>query len=396
MKKIQLLGLLFFFSVSSSYAAENDFQSCVANLTKKAKAEGISNKTIEETLAIVKPKPQVIKLDKKQPEFSSTFADYFNKRVTDWRINKGKILWKTHHELLKELTVKYGVPGQYILAFWGLETNYGSYKGNLPVIDSLVTLACDPRRAKFFSKELIQALKIKQRYGFAYKDMKGSWAGAMGHTQFMPSTYAKYAIDADKDGKPDLWNSSTDALTSAAYFLNQLGWKRAERWGREIKLPKEFDYTLVGAQQKMPLNHWKLNGVMKADGSQLAVADMSAAVYLPAGHTGPAFLGYNNFKTIMRWNNSEFYAIAVGHLADRIVGAPPLSVAPPVNQRLKRSMIKELQQKLANQGYDVGEPDGILGNKTSNALQAFQKSKGLIADGFPDATTFESIGIKKE
>ncbi|QXN27045.1 lytic murein transglycosylase [Shewanella putrefaciens] len=369
------------------------FPTCVANLQERARTEGLSEVTIQDTVASLQFVPKVIELDQAQPEFSQTFNNYFTKRATDWRVNEGRRLLKKHRALLDKLAQEYGVPPQYILSFWGLETNYGSYKGKMSVLDSLATLACEPRRSGYFTTELMQALKLKEKYGFDKSTMVGSWAGAMGHTQFMPSAYAKYAIDGDGDGKADLWNSTEDALTSAANFLQHLGWQRNERWGREVILPRNFSYENLGAKQPQPLSQWAAQSVVQSNGLPLPAIDMKAALYLPSGHTGPAFLGYENFNVIMRWNRSEFYAITVGHLADRINGGEPLKVAPPEQPRLSREQIKQLQTKLNESGFDVGKPDGVLGRNSSAGIQAFQRSKNMIADGFPSPEVFSALGI---
>ncbi|MEL4279776.1 MULTISPECIES: lytic murein transglycosylase [Shewanella] len=369
------------------------FPTCVANLQERARTEGLSEATIQDTVASLQFVPKVIELDQAQPEFSQTFNNYFTKRATDWRVNEGRRLLKKHRALLDKLAQEYGVPPQYILSFWGLETNYGSYKGKMSVLDSLATLACEPRRSGYFTTELMQALKLKEKYGFDKSTMVGSWAGAMGHTQFMPSAYAKYAIDGDGDGKADLWNSTEDALTSAANFLQHLGWQRNERWGREVVLPRNFSYENLGAKQAQPLSQWAAQSVVQSNGLPLPAIDMKASLYLPSGHTGPAFLGYENFNVIMRWNRSEFYAITVGHLADRINGGEPLKVAPPEQPRLSREQIKQLQTKLNESGFDVGKPDGVLGRNSSAGIQAFQRSKNMIADGFPSPEVFSALGI---
>lgn len=369
------------------------FPTCVTNLQERARTEGLSEATIQDTVASLQFVPKVIELDQAQPEFSQTFDNYFTKRATDWRVNEGRRLLKKHRALLDKLAQEYGVPPQYILSFWGLETNYGSYKGKMSVLDSLATLACEPRRSGYFTTELMQALKLKEKYGFDKSTMVGSWAGAMGHTQFMPSAYAKYAIDGDGDGKADLWNSTEDALTSAANFLQHLGWQRNERWGREVILPRNFSYENLGAKQAQPLSQWAAQSVVQSNGLPLPAIDMKAALYLPSGHTGPAFLGYENFNVIMRWNRSEFYAITVGHLADRINGGEPLKVAPPEQPRLSREQIKQLQTKLNESGFDVGKPDGVLGRNSSAGIQAFQRSKNMIADGFPSPEVFSALGI---
>jgi len=371
-----------------------DFATCVVTLQQKAKAAGISQQIIDTTVANLKYVPRVIELDNQQPEFTTTFGDYLDKRVTAWRVEQGKKMLAEHKSLLAKLTKEYGVPGQYIVAFWGLETNFGSYKGSMPVLDSLATLACDPRRSDYFTGELLQALTLKQQYNFADSKMVGSWAGAMGHTQFMPTNYRKYAVDGDGDGVADLWNSTDDALTSAANFLQHLGWKADERWGREVLIPSDYSFAYLGGKHPLPLVKWRELNVKQVNGQPLSTPDMQAALYLPAGHTGPAFLGYDNFNVIMRWNRSEFYAISVGHLADRINGGAVLTRAVPKQPRLSRETVKQIQQKLNDAGFDVGKPDGILGRNSVLGLQAFQHEKGLIADGFPDVETFTALGIK--
>ncbi|WP_153916267.1 lytic murein transglycosylase [Shewanella sp. TC10] len=376
-----------------SIAAPDDFSQCVDKLKVKARSEGLSEQTINTSVANLKFIPRVIELDNQQPEFSQTFGNYFNKRVTDWRVKEGRRLLAENRELLNKLTKEYGVPGQYIISFWGLETNFGGYKGKMSVLNSLATLACDPRRSNYFTNELMQALKLKEKYNFDDATMVGSWAGAMGHTQFMPTNYAKYAVDGDGDGKVDLWNSTADALTSAANFLQQLGWKANERWGREVSLPADYDYQYLGPKHPQPLTQWAEMNITQTSGKPLSTPDMEASLYVPSGHTGPAFLGYDNFDVIMRWNRSEFYAIAVGHLADRINGAVPLHVSAPEHGMFNRSDIKVMQAKLNELGFDVGKPDGVLGRNSIAGVQAFQRSKNLVADGFPDEKTFEALGM---
>ncbi|BAJ02574.1 lytic murein transglycosylase [Shewanella violacea] len=390
-KNVPLASVILASSLWTLPAVADDFASCVVNLKQTAQHEGLSQDTIDNTLAKVKYVARVIELDNKQPEFSQTFDNYFSKRVTAWRIQEGRRLLKENKTLLTKLQDKYGVPPQYLMAFWGLETNFGSYKGKMPVLDSLATLACDPRRSKYFTGELMKALKLKEKYNFDASMMVGSWAGAMGHTQFMPSAYTHYAVDGDGDGKADLWNSTTDALSSAANFLNKLGWQRDERWGREVKLPQTFSYEYLG--KKQALTDWAGLGVLQSNGQALSIADMSATLYLPAGHTGPAFLGYKNFNVIMRWNRSEFYAITVGHLADRINGGVSLVAAPPKQDNLSRAKVKQLQAKLNSKGFDVGKPDGVMGRNSKTGLRAYQKSVGIVADGFPDEATFNAIGV---
>ena len=244
--------------------------------------------------------------------------------------------------------------------------------------------------------EFLLALKLMEREELLAEDMKGSWAGAVGHTQFMPSNYLRYAIDGDGDGKIDLWNSRRDALASAANFLSQLGWNREQRWGREVQLPVGYDFPRAGQQQ--PLIDWKEQGLQKPGGSALpVVAGMEAQLVVPAGHTGPAFLVYDNFEVIMRWNRSTSYALSVGHLADRIAGAGPLYQALPSNQpRLHRSEVIQLQELLLAKGFEVGEIDGLLGPASRAALSEFQMEAGLIGDGFPDRKTLAELGVSQD
>ncbi|BDM64640.1 lytic transglycosylase [Shewanella sp. NFH-SH190041] len=377
--------------VQSPPLDNQSFKQCLVKLQQTARQQGISEQIVTQTLGHLSLVPRVIELDRRQPEFTQTFADYFNKRVTDWRVQQGRKLLQEYRPFLTELTHQYGVPAQYLVAFWGMETNFGRYKGKMPILDSLATLACDHRRSEYFTGELMQALKLKQKYRFSDSKMVGSWAGAMGHTQFMPSAYANYAVDGDGDGQPDLWSSTQDALASAAHFLQQLGWKRDERWGREVTLPADFDYGLLGKDNVRPLSQWAKLGVQQVNGKALPALDMPAVLYLPAGYKGPAFIAYGNFDVMMRWNRSVFYALAVGHLADRIAGAGHLLTPPPQQQSLSREQVKELQNKLNALGLDVGKADGIIGPKFIKGLQVFQQQHNLVADGFPRADVIQLL-----
>lgn len=370
------------------------FERCKQDLRQSAIDYGITANIAEQVFANIKYQPRVIELDRSQPEFVQTFPGYFSKRVNDWRINKGRQLAAEHKALLKDLVKQYGIPAQYLLAFWGLETNFGGYKGKMPVLDSLATLACDPRRSKFFTKELLTAVKLLEEQSLEQDKMVGSWAGAMGHTQFMPSAYANYAVDGDGDGQINLWESEADALTSAANFLSQLGWQPGFRWGREVMLPAEFDYAQLGYTKRRTVADWDALGVKKANGEALGSSDMTAYLVMPAGHEGPTFLAYPNFRVIMRWNNSEFYAIAVGRLADRIAGDGPMVAALPPLPNYHRDDIKAMQDKLNAMGIDVGGADGILGPATREGIREYQRRSDMIADGFPSLAVMESLGIE--
>lgn len=367
-----------------------NFGQCISNKRQEALAAGVSQSRIDSEFGKFTFIPRVIELDRSQPEFVSTFPDYFSKRVNAWRIDTGRTKYAEHREFLKTLTAKYGIPGHYLISFWGLETNYGSYKGKMSTLDSLATLACDERRSKFFSGELFLALKLMDSQNLTRESMQGSWAGAMGHTQFMPTTYTNYAIDGDGDGKIDLWDSEQDALASAAHFLWQLGWKPGERWGREVKLPSGFDYQLANSEVKT-ITQWKSFGIKQGNALALPDSDIEARLRVPAGHAGPAFLTYSNFRIIMRWNNSEFYAIAVGQLANQIAGGGALYTQLPDLPNFKISDIAKLQAKLNELGYEVGGADGIMGPATREGIRQFQAKNGLVADGFPSPTTIDAV-----
>jgi membrane-bound lytic murein transglycosylase B len=364
--------------------SDADFQAWLKDFKKQARQDGISQQTLNKAFKNVHLNERVLELDRRQPEFTRTFWQYFNRAVTDWRIETGQKLYEKYKPQLQEVTREYGVPGRFLIAFWGMETNFGGYTGNTPIIESLATLSYDRRRSEFFQKELMAALRIIDQGHIDPAQMKGSWAGAMGQCQFMPSNYLRYAVDADNSGKRDLWNSLPDVFFSMGNFLNELGWQREENWGREVTLPENFDLALADGRTKRSLDDWRQLGLKLADGRPLPEADMKAALLLPYDYRGPAFLVFDNFDVIKRWNRSDSYALAVGHLADRIVGRPPLSkTAPKDDKSLTRDQIKELQERLALAGEDIGKIDGIAGSKTRSALRAFQLQNGLPADGYP-------------
>lgn len=372
--------------------ATESFPQCLQRLQQQARQQGIPEPLIV-VLSEAKPLQRSIELDRSQPEFVQTFAGYFNARVTDYRVQRGRELLQEQREFLEDLTQRYGVPAQYLVAFWALESNFGRHIGKMPIVDTLATLACDPRRSEFFSAELFNALQLMNTYGFGVEQMQGSWAGAIGQTQFLPSAYLRYGIDGDGDGRVDLWSSTADALTSAAYYLQQLGWQSELRWGREVRLPADFPYYLAGSDSPRPLSEWQQLGVSRPDGTPLPDADVDAILLVPAGAEGPKFLAYANFEVIMKWNRSQFYALAVGILADRINGAGRLLQTLPEANPLTREQITRLQQRLLDNGFDPGTIDGQLGPQTSRAISAFQKSQNRVADGYADAALLKALQI---
>jgi len=376
--------------------AQTDFSECLARLETAARDGGVQASTIETVFATVEPRERVITADRNQAEFIETFADYLGRRVNDRRVSVGRALLREHRDLLDRLTRTYGIPGQYIVAFWGLETNYGGYLGDVSVFDSLSTLACDTRRSGYFTDEFVNALRVVDRGDVEPAAMIGSWAGAMGQTQFMPTNYLRYAVDGNSDGRVDLWSSVEDALASAANFLNGLSWKWGERWGREVLLPENFDFALAGRDQHLSLTEWRALGISDITGRPIPALGMEASVLVPAGRLGPAFLVYDNFDVIMRWNRSEFFALTVGHLADRIAGGGELVNPPPTGQRISREDVLRVQQYLAANGYDGGTPDGILGPRSRAAIRELQKDRGLVADGFVDAELLEVLDLSED
>lgn len=388
------LAAILFCSVvfhNNSFANNDSFTSCVSSLQDKARAEGISPATVSQVFASVKHIPRIIELDRRQPEFTQSFADYFNLRVSDKRIQRGQELLNQHQTLLQQIQQETGIPAKYLVSFWGLETNYGGYFGEWTVPNALATLACDPRRSKFFTQELINALRIIDAGDISPDRMIGSWAGAMGHMQFMPSTFLRYAKDGDGDGRRDLWGSIHDAMASAGNFLQQLGWVAGLDWGQEVVIPDEFDFSLAGRNKPRSFTQWQALGIKTVSDTNFS-ADQSLSLLVPAGHQGPAFLVSKNFHVIMRWNQSEFYALSVGHLADRIAGEPSLHRLPPsTDKKISREQIKQLQRDLSTLGFNPGSADGVMGSKTRQAITKFQLDTQQIADGHLDSRLLETI-----
>ena len=368
----------------------DEFADCIEVLADGARARGFQPATVT-VLERARYQPRVIELDRSQPEFTTSFSDYFNRRVSDQRVARGRELLAEHSELLARVQRETGVPARYLMAFWGLETNFGSYLGKMPTVDSLATLACDPRRSRYFTTELMAALEILDRGDIAADTLQGSWAGALGHVQFMPSVYLQHAADGDGDARRDLYGSIADAMLSAGRFLAALGWQTGTRWGREVLLPEGFDYRLAWSDAPRPLREWRELAVTDVRGQALPALDLPARLRVPAGHDGPAFLTYANFDVIMRWNRSVFYALSVGHLADRIAGGGRLHTPPPEEPALTREVILSLQEQLIGLGFDVGTADGLLGPATRRAVSAFQAGRGLIADGHVDARLLAAV-----
>jgi membrane-bound lytic murein transglycosylase B len=332
-----LLALIALTFAVRGYAQEPqiDFQEWLSALIVEAREQGVREDIIQQALSSVTPIPQVIDNDRNQAEFKETFEEYLVKRVTPWRIDTGRARLRENRELLTRVGERYGVDPRFIVAFWGVETNFGSFTGGTDVIRALVTLAYDPRRATYFRRELLSALQILNEGHITHADMKGSWAGAMGQSQFMPSSFLQYAQDFDGDGKRDIWNSKADVFASIAQYLKAANWDDTQTWGREVKLPADYharaeqwrqpptDYScsvLRNHTIQLPLQQWQEIGVRRADGADLPSNDLLASIVLPDGEGGRAFLTYGNFRTILSYNCANNYALSIGHLADSFRG----------------------------------------------------------------------------
>ena len=349
-----------------------------------ALTQGISPTTFDTAFKGVVVNPTITQSDNNQPEFERRIWTYIDGAASESRVQIGKQKLAQYNTLLSDIQTTYGVPPQFITAIWGLESSFGEVMGSIDIIEALATLAYRSRRSEFGRTQLIAALQIMEQGNATKQQMRGSWAGGMGHTQFIPTTYLNYGVDHNKDGRIDLWATLGDAFASTANYLSQSGWQRAENWGREVVLPKDFDYSLADKTIVKSIAQWQDYGVKAPAGQSLAADNnVVASMILPGGHTGPAFLIYKNFDAILEYNRSTAYALAIGHLADRLAGGGKIQGRWPVNEPpLSRQERQALQTALNTLGYEAGEVDGILGANTRASLRSFQRDHGLPADGF--------------
>ena len=367
------------------------FSEWQADFRAQALKAGINPLVFDNAFAGITPDMSVIKADRSQPEFSRPVWEYLDGALSPLRVRNGQRLLEQNAELLGRIEQRYGVDRQALVSVWGMESNFGSFQGNKSVIRSLATLAYEGRRPEFAQSQLIAALKIIQEGDISPEKMLGSWAGAMGQTQFIPTTYETHAVDFDGDGRRDIWNSSADALASTAHYLQSSGWKQGQPWGFEVTLPAGFDYALADGAIKKSVAEWQKLGV-KVPASAAGSEQLSAALLLPAGYRGPAFLVLDNFRAILRYNNSSSYALAVGLLSQRFNGGGTILADWPKDDRpLSRSERVELQMLLSQRNYDAGNADGIIGANTRKAIRSAQQAMGWPADGYPSHKLLESL-----
>lgn len=359
------------------------FASWITDFKTQALASGLSQATLDAAFEGVTLNPRVLKADAYQPEFSKPIWSYLDGAASDYRIQKGKEALATHAPLFEGLQETYEVQARFVIAIWGLESSFGAITGDYSVIEALATLAFNGRRAKFGRTQLMAALEIIEAGDKTAAGLTGSWAGAMGHGQFIPTTYLSYAVDHDGDGKRDIWGNHGDVFASISNYLAQSGWQPDQDWGREVVLPEGFDYAQADRRTLKTMKHWQDAGVTFVDGSPVPDVDRSASIIVPAGHKGPAFLIFQNFRAVLRYNNSTAYALAIGLIADQVAGGPGVNKSWPRDLKaLSLDDRKELQQLLTNRGFPSGGIDGIIGGKTRNAIRAFQKQNDRVADGF--------------
>ena len=382
--KITLLAATTALLAGPAFAQDGGFRDCLQNIKAEALKQSVPAAIADRAFQGLTPDQKVVDLDNRQPEFSLTYAKYVGGTVSADRIAKGQQRMAQHRQLLDALQAEYGVPPQYLMAFWGIETNYGTYMGDFRVVRSVATLACMTKRQAFFSNETVQALRILNMNHMTSEQMRGSWAGAMGNMQFMPSTFTKWAVDRDGNGRIDIWNSLPDAFASAANFLRGIGWKPGLPSSEEVFLPRGFPLDQADTTVEKPVKAWAAMGVKKPGGAALPASDEPASILLPAGFRGPAFIIYPNFKAVMNWNRSTLYALSVGILARQIAGGSGVQqAAPDDDQPISRETVIDIQNRLIKLGLYKDEADGLLGPKTRSALRLFQQQQALPADGHP-------------
>jgi membrane-bound lytic murein transglycosylase B len=373
-------------------AAVSDFKNCLERMWPDAARRNISRASFERFTAGLEPDLRIMDLMDAQPEFTKAFWDYVDALVNDERIAKGREILARYEPTFTAVEKAYGVDRYTVVAIWGIETKFGTVSGERPVIRSTATLACVGRRQAYFRDEFLAALEILHRGDVKPELLRGSWAGAFGATQFMPTAFRRYAVDFDGDGRRDVVESVPDIVASTANHLVKAGWVSGSTWGYEVAVPQGFNYLLADTARRLTLAEWERLGVRRVSGSAFPRHGDRAYLWVPAGARGPSFLMLDNFRVIMKYNPAEAYALAIGHLADRLRGGGPIAQEWPRDEKvLSRAERLELQQRLASRGFDIGEPNGRLGAKTRAAVRDFQAKNGMIPDGFASVAILERL-----
>ncbi|WNJ92222.1 lytic murein transglycosylase [Bosea sp. 685] len=372
-------------------AAQADFQSCVAGLRSEAASKGVSGATFDRAMAGVQPDMKVIEAMNNQPEFKTPIWDYLGTLVDDEKVAEGRAMLRQHAATLAAAESRFGVDRHTVVAVWGVESDFGKARGKMPLVQALSTGAClAPRRNAFFKGELIATLQIIQRGDLRPEQLMGSWAGAFGHTQFIPSTYLRLAVDGDGDGRRDLVDSIPDALHSTANFMAKAGWVTGAPWGYEVRVPSGYSGS-TGRNPKQPVSSWAARGIVKFDGSALTGSG-NAGLLMPAGREGPAFLVFKNYDAAYSYNGADSYALAISLLSDRLRGRPGVQGQWPTDDLpLSREQRRELQRLLIARGYDVGEPDGAVGALTRAAIKQIEAKIGMAQTGRPGEKVLRAL-----
>lgn len=367
------------------------FTAWVAEVSREALAAGIRPATVQQALGSAQLLPRVIELDRAQPEFTRTPWAYLDTAVSPQRIAQGQAKRAEYQAPLDAAAARYGVPAEVVTAIWGMESNYGQNFGSFRTVDALATLGYEGRRRDWARGELLAALRILDQGDIAPERMVGSWAGAMGHTQFLPSVFLAYAVDADGDGHRDIWGSVPDVTASTANFLAHMGWQTGQPWGVEVQLPPGWDYARAEPGVRQTSTQWASEGLRAVDGQPLPELG-AASVVTPAGARGPAFLVGSNFRALLHYNNSVNYALAVGLLARQIGGGPGVAAPWPRDlQALSRAQLRDMQAALNERGYAVGAPDGVMGPATRAGLRRYQQGLGVVPDGYPTVELLQRL-----
>jgi membrane-bound lytic murein transglycosylase B len=374
-------------------AAAGNFGACLEGLWPDAAKRGVTRATFDTYTNGLTPDLRIMDLMDTQPEFTKAFWDYLDLLVSENRIKRGREILAQYRTVFDAVEKAYGVDRNAVTAIWGIESNFGTSGGDRPVVRSTATLACVGRRQAYFRDEFLAALEILNRGDINPDRLKGSWAGAFGPTQFMPTSFKRFAVDFDGDGRRDVVDSVPDLIASTANNLKLDGWVPGQTWGYEVALPQGFNYLMADGAKAMPVKDWEKLGVARVNGKPYPRPADRAYLFLPAGANGPAFLMLNNFRVLMKYNPAEAYALAIGHLGDRLRGDPPLVTAWPRQERVLTSAERyEMQQHLVRLGFDIGgEPNGRLNAKSRSAIRGFQASRGFVPDGFATTDMLERL-----